>query len=71
MRRFALVAVLALATACGATRTTTAPRIGVAPFWYMRTIGTMLAPRCAKPLPGVMNPCRSTVWFDVVMSTET
>lgn len=66
-----MVAVLALATACGATRTTTAPRIGVAPFWYMRTIGTMRAPRCAKPLPGVMNPCRSTVWFDVVMSTET
>lgn len=46
-------------------------QVGVGPFWYMRTIGTMQAPRCAKPLPGVMNPCGSTVWFDVVMSTET
>lgn len=45
--------------------------VGMGPFWYMRTIGTMRAPRCAKPLPGVMNPCGSTVWFDVVMSTET
>ena len=45
--------------------------VGVGPFWYVRTIGTMRAPRCAKPLPGVMNPCGSTVWFDVVMSTET
>ena len=33
--------------------------------------GRCAAPRCAKPLPGVMNPCGSTVWFDVVMSTET
>ncbi len=46
-------------------------RVGVGPFWYMRTIGTMRAPRCAKPLPGVMNRCGSTVWFDVVRSTET
>jgi hypothetical protein len=46
-------------------------RVGSGPFWYMRTIGTMRAPRCAKPLPGVMNPCGSTVWFDVVMSDET
>ena len=45
--------------------------VGVGPFWYMRTVGTMRASRCAKPLPGVMNPCGSTVWFDVVMSTET
>lgn len=45
--------------------------VGVGPFWYKRTIGTMRAPRCAKPLPGTMNPCGSTVWFDVVMSTET
>ena len=45
--------------------------VGVGPFWYMRTVGTMRASRCAKPLPGVMNPCGSMVWFDVVMSTET
>ena len=45
--------------------------VGVGPFWYVRMIGTMRAPRCAKPLPGVRNPCGSTVWFDVVMSTET
>jgi hypothetical protein len=43
--------------------------VGVGPFWYMRTVGTMRAPRCAKQLPG--NRCASTVWFDVVMSTET
>lgn len=56
----------------GAARSSPLPlRVGVGPFWYMRTIGTMRAPRCAKPLPGVMNPCGSTVWFDVVMSTET
>lgn len=46
-------------------------RVGAGPFWYTRTVGTMRASRCAKPLPGVMNPCGSTVWFDVVMSTET
>ena len=45
--------------------------VGTGPFWYMRTIGTMRAPRCAKQLPGVMHRCASTVWFDVVMSTET
>jgi hypothetical protein len=70
-----------LAAALGGTRTpstagvaSSSParlRVGVGPFWYVRTIGTMRAPRCAKPLPGVMNPCASTVWFDVVMSTET
>lgn len=70
-----------LAAGLGGTRTSSsaalaksspAPlRVGVGPFWYVRTIGTMRAPRCAKPLPGVMNPCGSTVWFDVVMSTET
>jgi hypothetical protein len=55
-----------------ATRSSPTPlRVGIGPFWYMRTIGTMRAQRCAKPLPGVMNPCGSTVWFDVVMSTET
>jgi hypothetical protein len=55
-----------------ATRSSPAPlRVGIGPFWYMRTIGTVRAPRCAKPLPGVMNPCGSTAWFDVVMSTET
>ena len=56
----------------GIGRSSAAPlSVGVGPFWYMRTVGTMRAPRCAKPLPGVMNPCGSTVWFDVVMSTET
>jgi hypothetical protein len=56
----------------GSARSSSAPlRVGVGPFWYVRRIGTMRAPRCAKPLPGVMNPCGSTVWFDVVMSTET
>jgi hypothetical protein len=45
--------------------------VGAGPFWYMRTIGTMLAPRCAKPLPGIMNPCAAMVRFRVVMSTET
>ena len=45
--------------------------VGAGPFWYTRTIGTMRAPRCVKQLPGVMHPCGSTVWFDVVMSTET
>jgi hypothetical protein len=44
---------------------------GVGPFWYTRTIGTMRAPRCARQLPGIMHRCASTVWFDVVMSTET
>lgn len=59
-------------SSAGSARSRSAPlRVGVGPFWYMRTIGTMRAPRCAKPLPGVMNPCGSTVWFDVVMSTET
>jgi len=83
MRKLALVALLAVAvtlvTDSGASPTgrtarvsnLTWPSVGVGPFWYMRTIGTMRAPRCAKPLPGVMNPCGSTVWFDVVMSTET
>lgn len=46
-------------------------RVGAGPFWYMRTIGTMRAPRCAQPLPGVMHRCGATVWFDVVMSSET
>ncbi|MGO9972906.1 MAG: hypothetical protein ACLP01_08890 [Solirubrobacteraceae bacterium] len=45
--------------------------VGAGPFWYMRTIGTMRAPRCVKQLPGIMHPCASTVWFDVVMSSET
>lgn len=45
--------------------------VGAGPFWYMRTIGTMRAPRCVKQLPGIMHRCASTVWFDVVMSTET
>jgi hypothetical protein len=45
--------------------------VDVGPYWYTRTIGTMRTPRCARPLPGVMNRCASTVWFDVVMSTET
>lgn len=68
-----------LVNACGASDAGTEPgspisaplSVGVGPFWYMRAIGTMRAPRCAKPLPGVMHPCASTVWFDVVMSTET
>ena len=56
----------------GLARSSPAPlRVGVGPFWYVRTIGTMRAPRCAKPLPGDMNSCGATVWFDVVMSTET
>lgn len=56
----------------GSVTSSSAPlSVGVGPFWYMRTIGVMRAPRCAKPLPGIMNPCGSTVWFDVVMSTET
>lgn len=56
----------------GAVGSSSAPlSVGVGPFWYTRTIGTMRAPRCAKPLPGVMNPCGATVWFDVVVSTET
>lgn len=56
----------------GIAKSSSAPlSVGIGPFWYMRTVGTMRAPRCAKPLPGVMNPCGSTVWFDVVMSTET
>jgi hypothetical protein len=55
-----------------APRSSPAPlRVGIGPFWYVRTIGTMRAPRCAEPLAGVMNPCGSTAWFDVVMSTET
>ena len=56
----------------GSVRSSPTPlRAGVGPFWYMRTIGTMRAPRCAGPLPGVMNRCGSTVWLDVVTSTET
>ena len=59
-------------SSAGSASSSPAPlRVGIGPFWYMRTIGTMRAPRCAKPLPGVMNPCGSTVWFDVLMSTET
>ncbi|MGZ4250231.1 MAG: hypothetical protein ACXVUE_18220 [Solirubrobacteraceae bacterium] len=55
-----------------AARSSSAPlSIGVGPFWYMRTIGTMRAPRCVTQRPGVMHRCASTVWFDVVMSTET
>ena len=45
--------------------------VGRGPFWYMRTIGSMRAPLCAKQLPGIMHRCASTVWFDVVTSTET
>jgi hypothetical protein len=76
MRKLGLAALLAMATVlaggCGASPAGSSHlSVGVGPFWYMRTIGTMRAPRCAKPLPGVMNPCGSTVWFDVVMSTET
>ena len=48
-----------------------APAVGAGPFWYMRTIGRMRAPRCVKPLTGIMNPCAASVWFVVVMSTET
>lgn len=67
-----VVAPLFFATGCGAGRAASPSlTVGVRPFWYMRTIGTMRAPRCAKPLPGVMHPCGSTVWFDVVMSRET
>jgi len=58
-------------SSAGSARSSPALRVGIGPFWYTRTIGTMRAPRCAKPLPGVMNPCGATVWFDVVMSTET
>jgi len=59
-------------SSAGSTTSSPVPlRAGEGPFWYMRTIGTMRAPRCAKPLPGVMNPCGSAVWFDVRMSTET
>ena len=59
-------------TRVGFASSSSAPlAVGVGPFWYMRTVGTMRASRCAKPLPGVMNPCGSMVWFDVVMSTET
>jgi hypothetical protein len=53
-------------------RSSSAPlSVGVGPFWYMRTMGTMRAPRCVKQLPGIMHRCASNVWFDVVMSTET
>jgi hypothetical protein len=45
--------------------------VGAGPFWYMRTIGTMRAPRCVEQLSGIMHRCVSTVWFDMVMSTET
>jgi hypothetical protein len=77
MRRLALAGLLEVAplfaAACGASPATGSSglTVGAGPFWYMRTIGTMRAPRCAKPLPGVMHPCGSTVWFDVVMGTET
>ena len=54
-----------------ATSSSTPLSVGVGPFWYVRTVGTMRAPRCAKQLPGIMHPCASTVSFDVVMSTET
>lgn len=54
-----------------ATSSSAALSVGAGPFWYMRTVGTMRAPRCAKQLPGIMHRCASTVWFDVVMSTET
>jgi hypothetical protein len=56
----------------GDARSSSAPlSVGAGPFWYTRTIGTMRAPRCVKQLPGIMHRCASTVWFDVVMSTET
>lgn len=56
----------------GVASSSSAPlSVGTGPFWYMRTIGTMRAPLCARQLPGVMHRCASTVWFDVVMSTET
>lgn len=83
MRRLALAPIVAcaalLANAGGAGHAGTEPgspisaplSVGVGPFWYTRAIGTMRAPRCVKPLPGVMHPCASTVWFDAVMSTET
>ena len=61
-----------VASATAVARSSSTPlSVGTGPFWYMRTVGTMRAPRCAKPLPGIMNPCASTVWFSVVMSTET
>ena len=60
------------ATDTGLPSSSSAPlRVGIGPFWYMRTIGTMRAPRCAKQPPGIMHRCASTVWFDVVLSTET
>jgi hypothetical protein len=48
--------------------------VGSGPFWYMRTVGTMRAPRCLKQTtdrPGVQGRCDETVWFKVQMSTET
>src|ERR1700739_3160256 len=48
-------------SSAGLTRSNQAPlRVGVGPFWYVRTIGTMRAPQCAKPRRGIMNQCSST-----------
>ncbi len=56
----------------GLARSSSVPlSVGAGPFWYVRTIGTMRAPRCLKQLAGVMGRCVSTVWFEVGMSTET
>ena|GEM_PF-5804243 len=60
------------APARSVARSSSAPlSVGRGPFWYMRMIGSMRVPRCARPLGGVMNACGATAWFDVVMSTET
>ncbi len=64
-------------TAAGRTlsRTSSPPLpVGVGPFWYTRTTGTMRHPWCLKQeiiRPGYYGTCEVTVWFEVGMSTET
>jgi hypothetical protein len=50
------------ASSVGVASSSSAPlSVGVGPFWYMRTIGTLRAPRCVKQLPGIMHRCASSV----------